>query len=149
MIREVAPQDCDAILGIYNHYVRSTTVTFEEEPLEPAEMGLRIRTDSPRGMWLVHEEDSHVVGYACAKSWHSRASYTLSVETSIYLHPEVLGRGIGSLLYEALLQRLRLADWHVAVGVIALPNPASIALHERLGFRKVGHLPEIGRKLGR
>ena len=109
----------------------------------------RIDANGLEGLWLVDEEGSDVVGYACATAWHTRASYRHSMETSIYLHPTAVGRGVGSALYSALLERVRLAGRHVAVGAIALPNPASVALHRRMGFRRVGILPEIGQKLGR
>jgi phosphinothricin acetyltransferase len=90
-----------------------------------------------------------MVGYAYAKPWRPRSAYRFSVETTIYIAPGYQRRGVGAALYRDLLAALRQLDVHAAVGGIALPNDASVALHERLGFKKVGQFVEIGFKLGR
>ena len=87
-------------------------------------------------------------GYAYAAPWRARAAYRHSVETSIYLAPGAGGRGLGARLYRALFAALP-SHVHAAIGGVSLPNPASVALHERLGFRKVAHFREVGRKFGR
>ena len=92
---------------------------------------------------------AQVVGYAYAGRWHDRSAYRYSVETTIYLDADHLGKSIGSGLYAALLQQLKERGMHVAIGGIALPNPGSVALHEKLGFRKVAHYGEVGFKFNR
>lgn len=146
MIRAASQRDSAAIAAIYNHYIENTMVTFEEEPVTAAAMGERIAQVQRSHPWLVEEEDGSVRGYAYVSTWRPRASYRHSAESTIYLHPAAMGRGIGAALYRRLLETLVPGDVHCVVGVIALPNPASIALHEKLGFRKVGHLEQIGRK---
>ena len=89
------------------------------------------------------------MGYAYASPWRERAAYRHAVETTIYLESRFAGQGMGKRLYVALLQELRKLGLHTAFGVIALPNPASVALHEKCGFRKVGHLAEPGWKFER
>ena len=89
------------------------------------------------------------LGYAYASKWKGRCAYRFAVETTVYLDAPAHGRGLGRRLYERLLAALRESGMHVAIGGIALPNPASIALHEKLGFRKVGQFEEVGFKLGR
>jgi phosphinothricin acetyltransferase len=150
MIRACTAADAAAITEIYNHYIRETVVTFEETPVTAAEMAKRIEDVSARFPWLVWEDGGAVVGYAYAAAWKSRSAYRFSVETTIYLAAGHHGRGIGLSLYGALLAELRAArGFHSAVGGIALPNPASIALHEKLGFRKIAHFVEVGRKFDR
>lgn len=149
MIRPATAEDADAIAAIYNPFVVDTVVTFEEEPIAAADIAGRIReTHELKLPWLVVEQDRVVQGYACASRWKGRCSYRYSVETSIYLAPHATGRGTGRRLYGELLRQLRDRGMHVAIGGITLPNPASVALHEALGFRKVGHFAEVGFKFG-
>ena len=149
MIRHCVPSDAAAICAIYNDFVRRTIVTFEEEPVTVSAMAERIAGLSSRLPWLVWEQDGRVDGYAYAAPWRSRASYRKSVETTVYVADSAVRRGIGTALYQALIEDLRERGLHAVVGGIALPNPASVALHEKLGFRQVGQLREIGRKLDR
>ncbi len=144
MIRPATPEDSDQIASIYNHYIANTTVTFEEAPLTSAQIETRLAT----GTWLVSEQAGQVLGYAYASQWAERIGYRHSVETTIYLDHEHLGKGLGFELYSMLLERLRTQQLHSAVGIIGLPNPGSVALHEKLGFQKVGELKEIGSKFG-
>lgn len=149
-IRSATPADGEALARIYNHYVRETIITFEEEAVTGAEMAARLARVQGGGLpWLVAEDDEGVAGYAYATPWKARAAYRFAVESTIYLDPARTGRGLGRPLYEALLDALRAGGFHTAVGGIALPNPASIALHERLGFVKVAHFREVGFKFGR
>jgi phosphinothricin acetyltransferase len=90
-----------------------------------------------------------VIGYASSSRFRTKAAYDTSVETSVYLAPDAVGRGVGSLLYEKLFKALEGEDAHRAYAGIALPNPASIGLHERFGFKRAGHFTEQGRKFGR
>lgn len=147
VIRSAAPADSAAITRIYNEYIRSTAVTFEEEPVTSDEIEGRMKQISGEGLpWLVTERAGNVVGYAYAGKWKNRSAYRFSVESTVYLDRSFAGHGLGSLLYGDLLGRLRGARVHVVVGVIALPNATSVALHEKFGFEKVAHFTEVGFK---
>jgi L-amino acid N-acyltransferase YncA len=150
MIRPATTADAAAICTIYNHYVLETTITFEEAAVTPAEMGNRIRETVDSSLpWLVWEELSSIRGFAYASKWKGRCAYRHSVEATVYLEAKSTSRGVGSRLYQALLTDLRERSFHAVIGGIALPNEASIALHERLGFRKVAHFEQVGWKFGR
>lgn len=148
-IRACATADAPAIAEIYNHYVRDTVVTFEEIPVSVDAMARRIEDIGARFPWLVWEDDGAVAGYAYASAWKSRSAYRFAVESTIYLTASRHRNGIGTKLYGALLAELKVRGFHTAVGGIALPNPASIALHEKLGFTKIGQFVDVGRKLDR
>lgn len=149
-VRAATPDDASDVALIYNHYVSRTAATFETEPVHPAVMADRIGQCQAAGLpWLLAERNGGLLGYAYAVKWKPRQAYRYSCETTIYLHPEHTGRGVGRRLYGDLLKRLRAAGYHTAIGGIALPNAASIALHERLGFRKVAQFREVGYKQGR
>jgi len=98
--------------------------------------------------WFVVERDGRVVGYAYAARWHKRAAYRRSVEITIYLSHDAQAQGLGSFLYRHLLDELESTSIHTIIGVIALPNPSSVALHAKFGMKKVGHLSEVGYKFG-
>ncbi|HXA46899.1 MAG TPA: GNAT family N-acetyltransferase, partial [Burkholderiaceae bacterium] len=122
------------------------TISFEEVPVSVAEMAQRIEAVTAKLPWYVYEIDGQVVGYAYATAWRTRHAYRNSVETSVYVSQQHPRKGIGSQLYLILLDDLRARDIHVAIGGIALPNAASVALHESLGYQKVAHFPQVGRK---
>lgn len=150
MVRDITDADCPAIARIYNHYVANTIVTFEEQPVPPEEMAVRVREVRDAGLpWLVAELDGEVAGYACASRWKGRCAYRFSAEITVYIHPDHSGKGLGSMLYGELFPILRSNGTHVVIGGIALPNEASVALHEKFGMEKVGHFREVGYKLGR
>jgi phosphinothricin acetyltransferase len=146
MIRPVTPDDAAAIVDIYNHYIATTVISFEENAVTPDEMAGRIRDVTAHLPWLVYEQDARVTGYAYATKWRVRSAYRFSAETSVYVQAGQGGKGIGSALYKALLEDLRGREIHMAIGGIAQPNPASVALHESLGFEKVAHFRQVGRK---
>lgn len=150
-IRDAGAADAARIAAIYNHYVAATIVTFEVERVAVEDMQARVAAVQDDGLpWLVADDGTgDVLGYAYATRWRARAAYRNSVESSIYLAPHATGRGIGRRLYERLLERLRACGLHTVIGGAALPNPASVALHEALGFAKVAHLREVGHKFGR
>jgi L-amino acid N-acyltransferase YncA len=148
-IRPCRQADAASICAIYNHHVVNTVVTFEETPVANEEMARRIDEIGAAWPWLVCEERGTVAGYAYAAPWKARSAYRFSVETTVYLEPSFFRRGIGTRLYQALIDELKNGDAHCAVGGIALPNPASVALHEKLGFAKIGHFKEVGCKFGR
>lgn len=150
MIRAAVKNDGEGLATLYNHYVSHTVTTFETDPVSGREMYARVSAVQQIGLpWLVMEEGGVLQGYACAVRWKGRAAYQNSVESTIYLADGLGGRGLGSLLYGELLTQLRNRGFHCALGGIALPNTASVALHERMGFEKVAHLKEVGRKFDR
>jgi len=147
VIRPATGEDTAALCRIYNHYVRETHVTFEETTLSSPEMAERVRATIAAGLpWLVAEQKGRISGFAFAIAWRTRAAYRYTVETAVYLEANVAGRGLGTALYGRLLEILRERGMHSAIGGIALPNDASVALHEKLGFEKVAHLREVGYK---
>ena len=149
-IRPATMDDAAAVRAIYNPYIATTTISFEEEAVSAADMAQRIADVQAANLpWLVAESEGRVLGYAYATKWRARPAYRTSVESSIYLDPDAAGQGLGTLLYRTLLAELRGRELRMVIGGIALPNEASVALHERLGFRKVAHFSEVGRKFGR
>jgi L-amino acid N-acyltransferase YncA len=149
MLRQCTAADAAQICDIYNYYVRETVVTFEESPVLEVDMARRITDVTAHLPWLVWEVDGTVTGYTYATSWKGRAAYRHAVETSIYLAPEATGRGLGSRLYSALIAELRQRGLHCVIGGAALPNPASVLLHEKFGFEKVAEFRQVGFKFGR
>lgn len=150
-LRRGRDADLGALVAIYNHYVRETAVTFDLEPYteEGRRPWLRAFAEGGRYQLFVAERAGAVVGYACSRRFRDKAAYDTTLETSVYLAPEACGGGLGRALYERLLAALAGVDAHRLVAGITLPNPASVALHERLGFAPVGVMREVGRKLGR
>jgi phosphinothricin acetyltransferase len=149
-IRNAIADDARAIAAIYNPYILNTTISFEEEPVTDAAMAQRIADVQDGGLpWLVAERDGKVLGYAYATKWRVRLAYRFSVESSVYLAPEAVRQGVGSALYTALLAQLAERGCHLVIGGIALPNEASVALHEKMGYEKVAHFREVGFKFDR
>lgn len=149
-IRAATAADAAGIAGIYNYYVTGTIVTFEEEAVSSSEMALRIAEVTSESLpWLVIELAGQVLGYAYASKWKGRCAYRFSSEVTVYLAQDQLGRGLGSRLYSEVFLLLRERGMHAAIGGIALPNLASVALHEKFGMAKVAHFKEVGFKFGR
>ncbi|MDP6354897.1 MAG: N-acetyltransferase family protein [Planctomycetota bacterium] len=148
-VRSVEQRDFETIVEIYNHYVQTTVVTFEEESISVLDIENRIKTITTQHPWLVLENDGQLVGYAYGSPFRARPAYRFTVETTIYLDPDAGGKGFGTHLYGELLRQLEIGDFRTALGVIALPNPSSVRLHEKLGFEKVAHLQGVGRKFDR
>lgn len=150
MIRAATVADAPALAAIYNHFIRATTITFEEEPVVPDEMARRIESVQTSGLyWLVSEVDGAIAGYAYATKWRERSAYRFSVESTVYVAPDRQGQGLGRALYERLLAALKERGVHTVIGGIAQPNEGSVALHEKLGFRKVAMFEQVGQKFGR
>jgi len=148
-IRPATTDDAAGIANIYNHYVRATVVTFEEQEIPVPDMAARVAAISATGLpWLVAASAGGVIGYAYADRWKQRSAYRHSVESTIYLDASRTGAGLGADLYQQFLGTLPAAV-HVVIGGIALPNAASVALHERLGFAKVAHFHQVGFKFKR
>lgn len=151
-VRSAVAADLEALVDIYNHYVENTAVTFDTQTYDVRERRAWFDAYSESGphRLFVLALDGAVVGYASASRFNPRESYRTSVETSVYLHPEYTGQGFGRTLYGALLDALTADErLHRAYGGITLPNDASIALHEKLGFRRAGLYREVGYKFGR
>lgn len=149
VIRPARSGDAAILAAIYNHYITRTCFTFEEHPLTPEQLSDRLDKIGAAGLpWLVAEKAGVILAYAYAGPWRERSAYRHSVEVSTYVTPEHLRAGLGARLYRVLLEQLSAAGLHTAIGVVPLPNPASVALHERLGFAKVAHLKAVGFKLG-
>lgn len=144
-------EDLERINEIANQYIRETHYNFELEPMTSEQRREWFSTfaDQGRHRLLVGLTGDLVIGFASSGRYRPKHGYDTSVETSIYLAPEAVGRGAGSKLYEALFKSLEHEDIHRAYAGIALPNPASIALHERFGFKRVAHFTEQGRKFER
>ncbi len=144
------PRDADAIAEIYRPIVENTVISFELEAPDAAEMRSRIHRVTRDYPWLVAVDSNGLLGYAYGSRHRERAGYASSVDVSVYVAGAVRGRGVGSALYRALFARLeRARTFHRAFAGIALPNDASIALHEKHGFELVGIYREVGRKFDR
>ena len=152
-IRPAVLDDLKEITNIYNHYVENTAITFDTSPwltedrmdwfkqfqAETIHQCLVLSTQST-------DEGDEIRGYACSSTFRQKPAYDTSVETTIYLHPDATGQGLGRLLYEQLLGNLNQLNIHRVYGIITLPNSGSIRLHESLGFDRIGTLTEVGYK---
>lgn len=146
LIRKVKIEDAKMISDIYSYYVDHTTITFEIVPPNLFEMERRIADTITSFDWLVYELDKKIIGFAYYTKFKERKAYDFSCETTVYVHNQFTGQGIGSGLYRQLIDRLNQTQFAVAIGGIALPNKASIKLHEKMGFKNVGILKNVGRK---
>ncbi len=150
MIRPYTPQDLAAIIAIYNHYVEKEIATFEEVALTESEMAARLNTIAQEFPVLVLEDaQGRCIGYAYGNHFKPRSAYRFTVETTIYLAPERQQRGAGTRLYQALLDALAAQGIREVLGVLTQPNPASEALHRKLGYQHRGTLQAVGFKFGR
>jgi L-amino acid N-acyltransferase YncA len=149
-IRPANASDAAQVADIYNHFILTSTITFEEEPVATQEMARRIADVQSSGLpWLVATRGAEIVGFAYANRWKTRAAYRFSTEVTVYVRDGLARSGIGSQLYANLLATLKSAGVHAVIGGVALPNEASVRLHEKLGFRKVAHFSEVGFKFDR
>ena len=140
--------DAAACLAIYAPFVANTVITFEEDVPALAEMERRVSDYGASHGWFVAEVDGTVAGYAYGCPHRTRAAYRTSCDVAIYVDPTFARRGIGRELYTALLAELEQRDFHAAFAGIALPNDASVRLHQAFGFKPVGIYREVGWKLG-
>ena len=148
-VRKAKIEDVEQIAEIYNFYVENTHHTFEIKPLIFAEMQKRIGETIENYPFFVCEEDSEIFGYAYAAQYKSRCAYKNSVEVSVYVKNGLRQKGAGKMLYAKLFEELLKTDVHAIIAGIALPNEASIRLHEKFGFEKVAHFREVGFKFGK
>jgi len=150
VIRLASTDDASAICAIYNRYVLNTTISFEDTTVRVPAMAERISTVFAAGLpWYLFEDDGKILGYAYASPWRTRHAYRFSVEISAYVSPDHKQSGIGSQLYTHLIDDLQRRGMHSVIAAISLPNPASVALHEKFGMTQVAHFKEVGFKFGR
>ncbi len=150
LVRPAVVEDVTAMTAIYNHYVETSHATFDVTPvsLENRLAWFAHFGESGPFRLLVAEQDGRVVGYAGSGRFREKPAYVTSVEMTVYVHPELHGRGVGARMYERLFELLAGEPIHRAYAGITLPNPASVALHHRFGFRGIGTYDEVGFKLG-
>ena len=150
-IRPAAASDLPALLALRNWYIAHSFATCDEIPLTPADLENWFTQfgDGPHRLFVATAQDGDVLGYCSSQGYRPHPSFASTVETSIYVNPEAKGRGIGLVLYERLFSALSGEGLHRAVAGIALPNEASVRLHERVGFRRVGVFSEYACKRGR
>lgn len=147
MLRPARPDDARAILSIYGPLVDTSIITFETSWPSESEVQARI---AKAHLWLVEaDENDDVLGYCYAGPFKERAAYRWSVETSVYLAERARGRGLAPKLYAELFRQLKERGYHQAYAGVALPNEASVKLHEKVGFRQCGTFPKVGFKFGR
>ena len=149
LIRLATEADAPAFAEIYAPVVRDTAISFEMVPPDAAEFRERLRNVLRLAPWIVREDDGRVTGYAYATSFRARPAYRFTAETSVYVRTGERGRGVGRSLYEELLARLVRQGFRRAIGGITLPNAASVALHESLGYTPVGVFRAVGFKFGK
>ena len=149
LIRLAGAEDAEQIAAIYRPYVEDSWISFEEIAPDTVEMARRIAGVRPRfHPWFVAEEGERLLGYASSAPFRARAAYRWIIETGIYLSADACGRGVGRSLLSALLDLLERQGYVAAIGAIALPNPASVALHKKLGFTYAGTYRGVGFKQG-
>ena len=150
-VRAATPRDLPELTEIYNHYVIHTTITFDLEPftVERRQAWFEGHVSDPRHRLLIAEDGGGVVGYASTSRFRQKAAYDTTVEASVYCRPSAVGPGIGRALYQTLFEAIAGEDINRIVAGVTLPNPASIALHQRCGFKPVGTFSANGRKFGR
>ena len=149
-IRDAETADLETITAIHNHAVLHTTAIWNEEAVDLADRTAWLADRTVRGFpVIVAVDDTGVLGYASYAQWRPHSGYRHTVEHSVYVRDGQHGRGIGTTLMTALLERARVAGMHVMIAGVESGNAASIALHERLGFVEVGRMPQVGAKFGR
>lgn len=150
-IRPAVSDDLAELTAIYNHYVVHTPITFDVAPFTPDGRRAWFEEHRPTGRHrlLVAEDGGHVIGYASTGRWRPKPAYDTTVESSVYVRPELVGRGVGRQLYTALFDAVAAEDVQTIVAGVALPNAASVTLHERCGFTQVGVFRHVGRKFDR
>jgi phosphinothricin acetyltransferase len=150
IIRAAIPGDSSYIAEIYNHYILNSHATFELEPIDAVEMARRVGDIVDLGYpFLVSADDENVCGYTYGRPFRPRPGYRFSVEVAVYVKHDEQQRGIGRRLYDTLIPQMFDAGFHSLIATIALPNDASVRMHERFGFEKTGHFREVGRKFDR
>jgi phosphinothricin acetyltransferase len=140
--------DAARVAQIYRPYVEQTIISFEEVAPTADQMADRMRLTLAWTPWLVAEEDGRVAGYAYATRHRERAGYRWSVDISVYVEQQAIGRGLGSALYRELLDLLRRQRFINVYAGITLPNDASVGLHRAIGMEQIGTYERVGYKFG-
>lgn len=148
LIRAATSADAAAIAEIYEPYVETMSVSFEQRAPSAKEMARRIETITETYPWLIAESDGEVVGYAYGFRFRERWAYRFTVETAIYIAAHRQREGIGRRLYMALIRTLSAQGYTQAVATITLPNDNSIEMHEAVGFKRGGVWRSVGFKGG-
>ncbi|MDA9069379.1 GNAT family N-acetyltransferase [Algibacter sp.] len=148
MIRPVHINDAQELLEMYNYYVINTTVNFDIEPLSLKTFTDKLNIITADYPFIVLEENNEILGYAYGSRFRPRAAYNYVAESTVYVKHTAHGKQIGSKLYTELIRLLKETDLHTVLGVLTIPNEASIKLHEKFGFEQVANLKEVGLKFG-
>ena len=152
VIRPARESDYPGITDLYSHYVETSAVTFDLEPITHEARRPWFEAFDRSGRYqlfvAVGAEDREVLGYAASLRFRAKAAYDSTIETTIYLAPESTGQGLGRRLYQALFDALAAEDVHLVLAGVTLPNESSVALHESFGFKRMGVFREVGRKFG-
>lgn len=150
-IRAVTKDDLSAIKGIYNHHIKNTHINFETNLHDDAYMQNWFTQFDHSGRYQAYValEGDQVLGFAVSQKFRPKPAYDTSIEVTIYLVPQAAGKGLGKKLSLFLLDKMQQQDVNRAYAVIALPNEASIGLHESIGYKKAGHFTQVGRKFGK
>lgn len=144
--------DLEGVVEVYNHYVRHTPATFEVTPARPEDRLQWFEEHASGGrhrLYVAVDPQDIVVGWATTSPFRPRAAYATTVESSVYLRPRSTGQGIGAQLYRALFAGIQSEDIERIVAGMTQPNPASLGLHLKFGFRHVGTFSRVGRKFDR
>ncbi|MEO1056310.1 MAG: N-acetyltransferase family protein [Actinomycetota bacterium] len=149
-VRPADDGEAEAIAAIYSHHVEHGYATFDTAPVSAVDRRAWMQTFAPTGphQLLVAVDGDRLDGYACSSPYRSHSAFDETVEFSVYVAPNAIGRGVGSALYERLIAALERESVHRALVGIALPNDASVRLHERFGFERVGVFEEYAEKHG-
>lgn len=145
-VRPATTADLGGVATIYDQQVFHGIATFDLEPPPVTVWERRVGSAAPGDHFLVADDDGEIAGFAYSSAYRDRPGYRMTRETSVYLPESARGQGLGRRLYDNLLGRVRDDGIHVVLGVVALPNPASVALHVACGFRHVGTLSQVGWK---
>lgn len=146
MIRVFREEDTQQLLEIYNYYVQNSVATFDDKPLSYNVFFDKLKTINLEYPFFVFEENNTLLGFAYASKFRPKPAYQNTVESTVYIKHTAHGKNIGTRLYQALLQALKQNKYHTVLGVLTLPNEASVKLHEKFGFKKVAHLKQVGFK---
>jgi L-amino acid N-acyltransferase YncA len=149
IVRPATADDLPGAAAVYDEQVRTGISTFDLEPPPVSYWEHHLTSTEPGDHFLVADDGGALVGFAYSTAYRPRPGYRLTRETSVYLSERARGQGLGRRMYDDLLDRVHSDGIHVVLALVALPNPASVALHEACGFEHLGTMREVGRKFDR